>query len=113
MGPGGKSKKIDDDPDGKKLLEKDPMEQASKIVKNLVLYSSEDLASHVLAYEIFSRQGKLLHCLQALIRLFELCGRDVSHYKLASSLAHFCFTIKLDSDGMPAAVREVILGELP
>merc|ERR1711953_719911 len=71
------------------------------------------MGSHVLAYEVFIRQGKLLHCVQALIRLFELSGRDASHYKLASSLAHFCFAAKLDSDEMPAVVREVIFSELP
>jgi len=88
------------------------MEEASKIAKNLVLHSSVDPATHVLTYDIFSRQGKLLHCLQALLRLFELSGRDLLHYKLSPSLAHFCFAAKLDAEDIPAAIKEVIMTEL-
>lgn len=61
----GKPKKVDDDPDGEKLLQQDAMEQANKIVRNLVQHSSLDAATHVLTYEVFSRQGKVIHCLQA------------------------------------------------
>merc|ERR1712070_1071910 len=96
--PGGKVKKVDEDPNGEKLLEKareDPMAAASKHVKNLVLYSNLDPASHVLTYNVMSRQGKQLHCLQALIQLWELCGRDVTAYKLITPLSHFCFVAAL------------------
>jgi peptide alpha-N-acetyltransferase len=108
----GKPKKVDDDPDGEKLLEKDPMEEASKLVKQLVLYCGMDAATHVLTYDVFQRQGKLLHCLQALIRLWQLSGGDKLSYKLVASLTHFCFVAKLEDEAMPSAVREVILSEL-
>eukprot|EP00448_Togula_jolla_P003092 CAMPEP_0170598526 /NCGR_PEP_ID=MMETSP0224-20130122/16298_1 /TAXON_ID=285029 /ORGANISM="Togula jolla, Strain CCCM 725" /LENGTH=911 /DNA_ID=CAMNT_0010923091 /DNA_START=175 /DNA_END=2907 /DNA_ORIENTATION=+ len=110
--PSGKPKKVDDDPEGDKLLEKDPMEEASKLMRTLVLYCTLDPATHVLTYEVFSRQGKLLHCLQALIQLYELSGNDVLYYKLAPYLTHFCFVAKLGDEAMPAAVREVIMSEL-
>mmetsp|Transcript_30404 Transcript_30404/g.83776 ORF Transcript_30404/g.83776 Transcript_30404/m.83776 type:complete len:937 (-) Transcript_30404:396-3206(-) len=111
-GPGGKPKKVDDDPDGLKLLEKDPMEEASKLVKTLVLHCDLEPATHVLTYEVFSRQGRLLHCLQALLRLWNLARRDPLYYKLIAPLAHFCFVADLEAEAMPSAVREVILSEL-
>merc|ERR1712087_698763 len=45
---GGKPKKVDDDPNGDKLLEKDPMEEATKLAKTLVLNCSSDPQTHVL-----------------------------------------------------------------
>jgi peptide alpha-N-acetyltransferase len=111
-GATGKPKKVDDDPDGEKLLEKDPMEESSKLVKNLVLYSSLDPVTHVITYDVFSRQGKWLHCLQALIQQWKLAKKDKMNYKLISNLAHFCFVAKLEDAEMPAAVKEVILSEL-
>jgi len=109
---GGKVRKVDEDPDGEKLLEKDPMEEANKLVKTLVLYCSNDAATHVLTYDVLSRQGKWLHCLQSLIRLWELVGRDATAYKLVAPLAHLCFVADLGGEGMHPAVREVILSEM-
>jgi len=109
---GTKPKKVDDDPEGTKLLEKDPMEEACKLVKNLVIYSSQDMATHVLAYECLSRRNLWLHCLQALLALWKLCGRDNTHYKLVAPLAHFCFVASLEAEEIPAPVREVILSEV-
>jgi len=111
-GTGGKPKKVDDDPDGEKLLEKEPVEEAVKLVKQLVLYASQDAATHVLTYDVFSRQGRLLHCLQALLSLWNMSNQDVLHYKLICPLAHFCFVADLGSESMPSAVREVIFSEL-
>jgi len=109
---GGKPKKVDDDPDGNKLLQKDYMEEASKLVKQLVLYCKGDAATHLLMFDCCIRQGRLLHCIQALISLYDITGRDLSNYKLISAMAQFCFSEKLDNDAMPSAVREVILQEL-
>jgi len=110
--PGGKPKKVDDDPEGEKLLEKDPMEEANKLVKTLLLYCKDDRASHILAYDVSVRQGKLLHCLQALIRLWELAGHDNLHYKLVTPLAHFCYVADLERADLPDAVRQVILAQM-
>mmetsp|Transcript_60793 Transcript_60793/g.144847 ORF Transcript_60793/g.144847 Transcript_60793/m.144847 type:complete len:936 (-) Transcript_60793:39-2846(-) len=111
-GGGSKPKKVDDDPEGDKFLEKDPMEEACKLVKNLVLFSTLDMATHVLTYECFSRRRLWLHCLQALLQLWNLCGRDSTHYKLIAPLAHFCFVASLEDDEIPAVVREVIMSEV-
>jgi len=109
---GGKPKKVDDDPEGEKLLEKDPMEEACKLAKALVQSCRNDTATHILTYDIMSRQGKLLQCLQALIKLWELTGKDLVHYKIVAPLAHFCFIADIDNKDMNAAVKEVIMCEL-
>merc|ERR1719356_2430124 len=109
---GGKPKKVDDDPEGEKLLEKDPMQEASKLVKTLVMYCDADAATHALTYEVASRQGKLPHCLQALLRLWKMAGEDRTNYKLAEPLLHFCFKAGLDDPSVPSVVREVVLSEV-
>jgi len=111
-GPGGKPRKVDDDPNGDKLLEKDPMEEAVKLLKTFVLFCGQDCATHTLTYEVFSRTGRWLHCVQALLRLWTLCGRDKLHYKLIAPLAHLCFVAKLDDEAVPAPVRQVVLSEI-
>jgi len=108
----GKPRKVDEDPEGAKLLEKDPMEEATKLLKTLVLNCSLDLQTYTLMYEVCSREGRLLHCLQALVQLWRLSGRDNLHYKLIAPLAHFCFVIDLESDSVSSIVKDVILSEM-
>jgi peptide alpha-N-acetyltransferase len=109
---GGKPKKIDDDPEGEKLLEKDPMEEACKLVKVLTQYCWQEPATQVLVYDCMSRQGKLIHCLQAFVRLWELTGKNLTNYKIIAPLAHFCFVAKIDEPRINSAVQEVIFTEL-
>jgi peptide alpha-N-acetyltransferase len=109
---GGKVKKVDEDPEGEKLLEKEPMEEASKLAKALVQSCQQDPATHKLVYECMSRQGKLLTCLQSLIKLWELTGKDLTNYKIIAPLAHFCFVAKIDEPRISGTVQEVILEEL-
>jgi hypothetical protein len=108
----GKGKKIDEDPDGNKLLEKDHMEEAMKLLKTLVRHCGSDTATHKLQYEVLRRQSKWLPCLQAIVQLWNLCGQDATHFKVVEALAHFCFVADLQSEETPAVVREVILEEL-
>jgi len=109
---GAKAKKVDEDPDGEKLLEKDPMEEACKLLKELTQSCRSDPATHILVYDCMSRQGKLLHCLQAIIKLWELTGKDLENYKIIAPLAHFCFVAKIDEPRINSAVQEVIFCEL-
>jgi len=108
----GKPKKVDDDPDGEKLLQQDFMEQASKIVRTMVTFSGLDSATHVMTYEVFSRQKKVLHCLQALRQLWELGGEDKFYYKLVAPLTHFCFVMDLEKDVPEQICKEVVLPEI-
>lgn len=104
-------RKVDEDPDGEKLLQKDLLEEASKIVANLLKFSSLEAQSHVQAYEVFSRQGRTLGCLQALVKLKRLGGGDLSYYKLLPFLGHFCFALNLDDPEMNPAVQQVVMAE--
>jgi peptide alpha-N-acetyltransferase len=108
----GKGKKVAEDPDGNKLLEKDHMEEAMKLLKTLVRHCDGDTATHKLQYEVLRRQSKWLPCLQAIVRLWKLCGQDATHFKLVEALAHFCYVADLESAETPAVVREVILEEI-
>lgn len=115
----GKPRKVDDDPEGEKLLEKDPMEEASKLVRTLVTYCDLDMATHVLTYEVFSRQGKLVLSLHALRRIWELSGHDALFYKLIAPLSHFCFVASKrleagqdEENAVNPAVTEVLLSEI-
>ncbi|CAK9055609.1 N-terminal acetyltransferase A complex auxiliary subunit NAA15 (AtNAA15) (Protein OMISHA), partial [Durusdinium trenchii] len=101
--------KVDDDPEGEKLLQQDFMEQACKIVRTMVTFSALDSATHVMTYEVFSRQKKSLHCLQALRQLWELGGRDSLYYKLLAPLAHFCFVLGTE---IPEQVADVVFAEI-
>eukprot|EP00405_Crypthecodinium_cohnii_P051661 CAMPEP_0206599610 /NCGR_PEP_ID=MMETSP0325_2-20121206/45276_1 /ASSEMBLY_ACC=CAM_ASM_000347 /TAXON_ID=2866 /ORGANISM="Crypthecodinium cohnii, Strain Seligo" /LENGTH=934 /DNA_ID=CAMNT_0054110703 /DNA_START=36 /DNA_END=2840 /DNA_ORIENTATION=- len=109
--PGAKPKKVDDDPEGLKLLEADPMEEATKLLKTLNLYCREDMTTHILTYDVMSRQGKPLQCLQALLKLFQLAANNATHYKFVAPFAHFCFKLDLDGADVNAAVKEVVLSE--
>jgi len=107
----GKPKKVDDDPEGLKLLEKDPIEEAYRLVRTLMTSCRLDMATHILSYEVCSRTGKWLQCLQALMQLWKIGGNDLIHYKLIGPLSHFCYVADLDKDDMPVVVRRAIMSE--
>lgn len=88
------------------------MEEACKLVKVLTQYCWQEPATQVLVYDCMSRQGKLLQCLQALVRLWELTGKNLTNYKIIAPLAHFCFVAKIDEPRINSAVQEVIFTEL-
>eukprot|EP00928_Gymnodinium_smaydae_P012035 TRINITY_DN14393_c0_g2_i1.p1 TRINITY_DN14393_c0_g2~~TRINITY_DN14393_c0_g2_i1.p1 ORF type:complete len:935 (-),score=227.05 TRINITY_DN14393_c0_g2_i1:167-2971(-) len=108
----GKAKKADEDPNGEKFLEKDQMEQAVALTKTLACHASEDTTTHLLTYDVFSRQGRLLPCLHALLRLWNFAGCDNMYYKLIAPLAHFCFVLDLESSTTPDAVKTVVMREV-
>jgi len=107
----GKPKKVDDDPEGLKLLEKDHIEEACRLVRTLMNSCSLDMATHILSYEVCSRMGKWLQCLRALVQLWKIGGNDLMHYKLIGPLSHFCYVADLDKDDMPKVVRRAIMFE--
>jgi len=63
---GGKKREEDDDPDGEKLLAKAPLPEASTWVKELLLYSYDNVDAHLLAGQVFSRSKKYLLWLRSL-----------------------------------------------
>ncbi|CAL1164591.1 unnamed protein product [Cladocopium goreaui] len=81
-------------------------------VRTMVTFSGLDSATHVMTYEVFSRQKKVLHCLQALRQLWELGGEDKFYYKLVAPLTHFCFVMDLEKDVPEQICKEVVLPEI-
>jgi len=106
-----KKAKKDDDPKGEKLLQPEKIEEDSlKIVRNLCKYCALDDMTYKWAYYIHERRGKLLLCVQALIRLWNLGKRDKLMPKLCPLLSHFCFKAGLEK--ADARVLSVVLAKM-
>ncbi|POM66169.1 N-terminal acetyltransferase A complex subunit nat1-like protein, partial [Phytophthora palmivora] len=68
----GPTRPKDDDPFGEKLAEKPALEEAWRFVSILQRYASEDVKTHVAAFDIALRKKKFLLCLQALLKAQKL-----------------------------------------
>lgn len=90
--PGAVAKKVDEDPEGKKLLERvDFLGQAAKFIKPLHSLSPLDLEGWVLGCEVYLRKQKLvlvLKCLKAAICLAPL---DPAIHAL---IVEYCLAVK-------------------
>ncbi|KAL3138957.1 hypothetical protein ABBQ32_005768 [Trebouxia sp. C0010 RCD-2024] len=72
-GPDKKEK--DPDPEGKHLAAtKDPLGEATKLVQQLKQYAGDRMQTHLLAFEVYIRKGRLLLSLQAVKRALKLAG---------------------------------------
>ena len=101
---GGKPPVIDEDPLGKELLKKDPLDEAKKYSAMLARYAPKALDTWILQYDVAARRKKTLLAMQALFK-----GRaiDPNNGKLFSRIVDF--GLKLDSIGdVPDAVKQVI-----
>jgi len=71
-GGGGSTKPAakpkDEDPDGKELLSKDPLEEAKKYTATLVKNAPNCFSTWICQYDVSIRRGKLLMALQALYK---------------------------------------------
>ena len=63
---------VDDDPDGAKLAEKDPLEEAKRVMVSMTQHAAKVVETHTLAYDVATKRGKPLLALQALIRAHAL-----------------------------------------
>ncbi|GAB4819491.1 hypothetical protein N2152v2_006537 [Parachlorella kessleri] len=71
----GEPKKKDTDPDGVQLAATpDPLGEASKLVRRLVEHAGDSLNTHLLAFEVYLRKGKLLLALRAAQQAQRLAG---------------------------------------
>jgi hypothetical protein len=107
-----KGAKKDDDPKGEKLLQSEKMhEDMLTIVRNLCKHCAMDDMTYKFAYYVQQRRGKLLLCIQALVRLWTRGGNDRLMPKLCPLLSHFCFKGGLSAD-TDERVRSVALMQL-
>lgn len=85
-------------------------DNALSIVRNCCKHSALDPVVYRYVYAVQQRRGKLLLCLQALMRLWRLGGEAKLLAKLCPLLAHFAF--KADLEAAPETVRNVVLTQL-
>ncbi|DBA72018.1 TPA: hypothetical protein ACH3X2_010757 [Trebouxia sp. C0005] len=72
-GPDKKEK--DPDPDGKQLAAtQEPLAEATKLVQQLKQYAGDRIKTHLLAFEVYMRKGRLLLSLQAVKHALKLAG---------------------------------------
>ncbi|KAF4324399.1 hypothetical protein BBO99_00001638 [Phytophthora kernoviae] len=91
----GPTRTKDDDPFGEKLAEKPALEEAWRFVSILQRYASEDVQTHLAAFDIALRKKKFLLCLQALLKAQKLEHVSVeAKNELSSRRAEFLEQVK-------------------
>ncbi|KAF1776763.1 N-terminal acetyltransferase A, auxiliary subunit [Phytophthora cactorum] len=116
----GPTRPKDDDPVGEKLAAKPALEEAWRFVSILQRYASEDVKTHLAAFDIALRKKKFLLCLQALLKAQKLENVSVGTKKeLSSRRVVFLEEVKqvtnpvvLKGEALPASVKlYVVAGE--
>lgn len=103
-----KGKEVDPDPHGEALLAvADPLAEALKYTKELLLYSYDDFDSHIKACQVYSRAGKYLLWLRSLKRCFAL--RPAAAQALTQTIT-FLAQVAGDKE-VSEAVQQVIQAE--
>lgn len=103
---GAKPSFVDEDPDGKELLKKDPLEEAKKYSAILSKHCPKRLGTWVLHYDVAIRRKKVMLSLQALLRLKSL---DSSSAAYISRIVDFA--LKVPTFNMSGAVMNVVTEE--
>lgn len=86
----------------------DPLGQAIRFLRPLQSLASENIDTHLLAFEIYIRKDKLLLMLQSIKRAWLI---DPKHHKLHSNLIRFC-NIVSSKEEIPAPVKTVLKQEM-
>ncbi|CAM9611231.1 unnamed protein product [Chrysoparadoxa australica] len=94
----------DTDPNGKLLLEKDPLPEAAKYAKMLTIHASSKVETHVLAFEVAYKRGKPLMALRALVRGRALQDDHPSLQLQTAQLYHALSTGQLQPSPIAAAL---------
>jgi peptide alpha-N-acetyltransferase len=106
---GGKPAVVEDDPFGKELLKKDPLEEAKKYSSMLASYAPKSLETWILQYDVSIRRKKPLMALQALHKARSI---DPESCELFSRVVDFAG--KMDSFAEATdVIRTVMKAETP
>lgn len=108
----GKSAKqgvVDEDPLGKELLQKDPLDEARKYSAMLTQYAPKSLESWTMQYDVAIRRKKLLMALQA---LFKGLSIDKDNSEIFSRVIDFSLKLGNIVD-VPSTVKSIIDEEAP
>merc|ERR1712106_25059 len=87
----------------------EPLEEAVKFLTPLLTLATNNINTHLLAFEIYLRKGKVLLMLRSIKQGLEL---DPSNLKLHSCIVRFLHFTATNSD-IPAELKKVVSGSLP
>ncbi|CAL8463644.1 g3178 [Coccomyxa elongata] len=107
------AKEKDTDPDGDQLAKvADPLAEAVKLVRTLKEFSADRLQTHLLAFEVYLRRGKLLLALQAVKRALQVSGAN--HPQVHCLVVRFCQAAESQQEAVKEepVVAEVINSEV-
>lgn len=108
---GDKGKEVDKDPHGAALAEAaDPLGEATKFLAILLEYADGELATQLLAFEVYRRKGRMLLALRAVLRAQALAPTDPEVHVAAVQLAtEVTAAAAVEGEGaMAAVVRGVV-----
>lgn len=94
----GPTRPKDDDPFGEKLAAKPALEEAWRFVAILQQYASDDVQTHLAAFDIALRKKKFLLCLQALLKAQKLNVSAEDKKELSARHAAFLEQVKQVTD---------------
>lgn len=106
---GGKPSFLDQDPLGKELVSRDPVEEARKYSSMLARYAPKRLDSWLLCYDVAVRRKKALMALQALHKARAI---DATNGELLLRIVDFAVNIN-DFAGASDPIQQVLKDELP
>jgi len=87
-----------------------PLEEATKFLDPLLLLAGKQINTHLLAFEIYYRKGKVLMMLQAILKAIQL---DVENVRLHSCLTRFLDYFGKHTDQMKEPVKKVVESSMP
>lgn len=87
-----------------------PLEEAAKFLEPMLLLSSNQVNTHLLAFEIYYRKGKVLLMLQSILKALKL---DADNKKLYSCMIRMLDFIEKNSGSMKEPVKKVLEQCLP
>jgi hypothetical protein len=99
----GKASAVDEDPDGKELLKKNPLDEAKMFSAVLSKHCPKRFGTWILQYDVAMRRNKMLLALQALCRMKNLDDKNAGYF---SRLVDFATKIENRKD-VPAEVQRV------
>ena len=93
---------VDEDPNGDKIWEKDPMEEAVRWATRMVQHKSQSADSYDLVCEVFARSGDHLRAIQSIANGLRLepshCGLTLKLLDFAKRFHSGSFDIKFEED---------------
>jgi len=109
QGADGTAKKVDEDPNGLKLVETaEPLQDAMKFLNPLLEYSSKDIEVQLIGFEVFIRKAKYLLALKCLLAASKL---DASHPAVHEQVIKFQQIVETRLDSISPQSAEVIKSE--